>query len=321
MSWRTFTDFLKHNTIALRLADRLGRGRGRARWLDSLSRPPAAAHKPDLTNWQSHTLAAAWIGHSTVLLRIAGLTILTDPVFSSRIGLGMAFFTLGPQRKIAPALTIRELPPIDLILLSHAHFDHLDRPTLARLDKSTPIITAPKTRDLLDDLGFKSITELSWGESTALPFSDRPRAALPPPLTIRAEQVNHWGARTFYDTHRGYNAYILDSGSHRVLYAGDTAYTDHFRTVGKIRLAIFGISAYDPFIQAHATPEQVWEMANHLPADFLLPVHHSTFQLSHEPLDEPLRRLITAAGDQAHRIVIHEPGEMWADDATADERR
>jgi L-ascorbate metabolism protein UlaG (beta-lactamase superfamily) len=303
MTWRTFTDFLKHNPTALRLADRLGRGRGRARFLDSLSLPPRAAHKPDLTNWNSVTLAAAWIGHSTILLRIAGLTILTDPVFSTRIGLGMGLFTMGPRRKIAPALTISELPKLDLILISHSHFDHLDRPTLARLDKSTPIITASKTRDLLDDLGFQSVTELKWGESTQLG-----------PLTIRAEQVKHWGARTFYDTHRGFNAYLLETPNQRVLYAGDTAYQDHFRTLGPVRLAIFGISAYDPYIQAHATPEQAWEMATHLPADFLLPMHHSTFQLSHEPMNEPLRRLITAAGEQANKIIIHQPGDMWKDE-------
>jgi L-ascorbate metabolism protein UlaG (beta-lactamase superfamily) len=302
MSWRTITDLLKHRPLALRLADRLGRGRGRTRWLDALSRPPPAAQKPDLRNWQSHNLAAAWIGHSTVVLRIGGLTVLTDPVFSSRIGLGMGLLTVGPLRKMAPALAISELPPLDLILISHAHFDHLDRPTLDRLPKSTPIVTAWGTRDLLDDLGYTSITELKWGQSAR--FGD---------LTVRAEEVRHWGARTFFDRHRGYCGYLLESPGKRVLYAADTAHQDNFRDTGPVRLAIFGISAYDPYIAAHATPEQAWEMAGHLPADFVLPVHHSTFRLSHEPMDEPMRRLMAAAGPESRRVVVTEIGGIWRD--------
>src|SRR5437870_4773158 len=127
--------------------------------------PPRAILSPSLSNWESLELAAVWIGHATVLLRVAGVTILTDPVFSNRIGIGLGFLTGGPKRFIAPALTIRQLPPIDLVLLSHAHFDHLDRPTLSRLPKSASVVTAHRTRDLVDDLGFRSVTELRWGES------------------------------------------------------------------------------------------------------------------------------------------------------------
>jgi len=300
-SWRTYTDFLKRSPLALRVADRLGRGRGRMRWLDSLSSAPAAALKPDLSNWENLTLATAWVGHATVLLRIGGMTILTDPVFSSRIGLGMGLFTLGPMRKIAPALTIEELPRIDLILISHAHFDHLDRPSLARLPRNAQVVTASQTRDLVDDLGFAQVSELGWGESITIGS-----------VTLRAQEVRHWGARTFFDKHRGYNGYFLSAGNHRVLYAGDTADCDHFRGGGRVDLGIFSISAYNPFIQAHANPEQVWEMANQLPADAILPVHHSTFNLSHEPMEEPLQRLLAAAGADSERIVVREIGGMWS---------
>ena len=106
-----------------------------------------------------------WIGHATVLLRVGDLTILTDPVLSNRVGVGLGLITGGPHRLIAPALSVRELPPIDLILVSHAHFDHLDRPTLCRLPKETPVITAHHTLDLIRDLGFRRIAELQWGES------------------------------------------------------------------------------------------------------------------------------------------------------------
>jgi L-ascorbate metabolism protein UlaG (beta-lactamase superfamily) len=302
MTWRTYTDLLKHNRLALRIADRLGRGRGTFRWLDALADPPPPRLKPDLSNWHRHNLAAAWIGHATVLLRIGGMTVLTDPVFSTRIGLGMGLFTAGPMRKFAPALAIDELPRLDLILISHAHFDHLDRPTLARLPKNVQVVTSWQTRDLLDDLGFQNVTELHWGERLTIG-----------PLTIRAHEVRHWGARVFFDEHRGYNAYFLETDHRRVLYAADTAYGNHFRNAGKVDLGIFNISAYNPYIQAHAAPEQVWQMAADLPTRFVLPAHHGTFNLSHEPMDEPLRRLLAAAGNDADRIIIREVGEMWSD--------
>jgi len=300
MTWRSYTDFLKRSPVVLRVADRLGRGKGRLRWLDSLSAVPPALQIPNLSQWINQNLAAAWIGHATVLLRIGGMTILTDPVFSQRVGIGMGLFTLGPLRHQAPALKIEQLPPLDLILISHAHFDHLDRPTLVKLPKSTPIVTASRTSDLLNDLGFRSITELRWGETVS--FNG---------LTIRATEVNHWGARTFYDQYGGYNGYFLESGGRRVLYAGDTAYQQKFRDQGKVDLAIFGIGAYDPYVRAHATPEQAWEMAGHLHADHVFPMHHSTFKLSHEPMTEPMERMLAVAGNDVERIVIRGIGGTW----------
>jgi L-ascorbate metabolism protein UlaG (beta-lactamase superfamily) len=210
--------------------------------------------------------------------------------------------TGGPKRHVAAALSLRELPKLDLILVSHAHFDHLDRPTLQRLPKNVPVITARHTHDLIRDLGFTTVTEMQWGES--LQLSE---------LRVTAQRVSHWGARTFYDDHRGFNAYVLDGGAHRrILYGGDTAYQEHFRDVGKVDLAILGISAYDPYIQAHATPEQAWQMAGHVRADFVLPMHHSTFRLSHEPMHEPIERLLSAAGRDQQRVIVREIGDQWA---------
>jgi L-ascorbate metabolism protein UlaG (beta-lactamase superfamily) len=300
MSWRGFTDWAKESPAMLRVADRLGRGRGRTRVLDHLSRPPAAKFKPDLSDWEKHSLAAAWLGHATILLRIDGRTIITDPVLSSKVGIGLGLMTAGPQRLIAPALSVKQLPKLDLILISHAHFDHLDRPTLGRLPKNVPVVTADQTADLLSDLGFKSVTELKWGESTTIGS-----------LKLTARAVKHWGARTFYDQHRGFNAYLIESPNHRVLYGGDTAHHDMFRDIGGVDLAILGIGAYDPYIRAHATPEQALEMADHAGAKKILPMHHSTFRLSHEPLHDPMDRLLKAAGDAKDRIVIQEVGQQW----------
>lgn len=300
MTWRQYSDWAKHRQLTLRVADYLGRGRGRFRVLDRVAPPPQPLHTPDLRDWQAHELAAAWIGHATVLLRVGGLTILTDPVLSPRIGVGLGLITGGPRRLVAPALSIRQLPPIDLILISHAHFDHLDRPTLQRLPRTIPVITAPRTRDLVADFGFASVTELRWGEQARVGAAQ-----------ITACKVKHWGARTFYDDYRGFNAYLIDAGGQRVLYGGDTAYHDHFREIGRVDLAILGISAYNPYIAAHATPEQALEMADHVRAEFILPMHHSTFQLSHEPVHEPMERMLAAAGRMQDRIILREIGQSW----------
>lgn len=299
--WRMISDWAKRRPAVLGLADWLGRGRGSMRLLDRLHKPAPAPRRPDLREWEKQELAAVWIGHATVLLRMGQQTILTDPVFANRIGLGLGLMTGGPVRHIAPALELGELPPLDLILVSHAHFDHLDRPTLDRLPKHVPVVAAHNTADLIGDLGFRRVTELRWGESLELGA-----------LRLRAQEVRHWGARTFYDLHRGFAAFLLESGRRRVLFGADTAYGDHFKGLGRVDLAIMGIAAYDPYIQAHATPEQAWEMANDVRAEAVLPMHHSTFRLSHEPMDEPMERLLTVAGKEAERLVIQEVGGQWA---------
>ena len=102
MNWRTFSNWAKHKQPALRVADYLGRGRGRFRLLDHVHRPSPAAHVPDLANWDDRELAACWIGHATVLLRVGGMNVLTDPVFSSRVGVGLGLMTGGPMRLTAP---------------------------------------------------------------------------------------------------------------------------------------------------------------------------------------------------------------------------
>lgn len=300
MSWRDYADWAKTRPMTLRLADRLGRGRGRLRVLDHLHRPPAAPLKPDVSDWQRHSLAAAWLGHATTLLRIGDITILTDPVLSNRVGVGLGLLTGGPMRQFLPALSLHQLPPIDLILLSHAHFDHLDRPTLTRFPRDIPIVTAEHTRDLLDDLGFNHVTELRWGEHLSIDS-----------VRITAQKVRHWGARTFLDAHRGYNAYLIEDPKRRILFGGDSAYQDYFTEVPKVDLAILGIGAYNPWIEGHANPEQAWQMAQHARADFVLPMHHSTFKLSLERMAEPLERLLTVVGKEIDRIVVRDIGGAW----------
>jgi len=210
----------------------------------------------------------------------------------------------------APALQFQELPNIDLILLSHAHFDHFDLRTLRCFDESTTVITARATSDLLKHTRFRDITELGWGER-------RSKTTAAGDVNISAFQVNHWGARKQRDTYRGYNGYLLESrngGRRRVIFTGDTAMTDSFaelRRRGEIDLAIMPIGAYNPWIRAHCTPEQAIEMANAAGARFILSVHHQTFRLSFEPLREPIERFQAALSNTPKRIALREIGETF----------
>lgn len=254
-------------------------------------------------NIDKHDVVGTWLGHASVFLRVGELTVLTDPVLSSRIGLRLGRVTLGLDRLQPPALDVHTLPRIDVVLISHAHFDHLDRPTLLRLaDERTTVITARRTARLIPD-GFGRIIELDWGEEARVGR-----------VSFGAVRPTHWGARRWLDQRRGYNSYLIRGADQRLFFAGDTAYTDSFREVGPVDLAIVGIGAYDPWIHAHASPEQAWEMANAMHAKCVMPVHHSTFELSDEHIDEPMRRLLEAAGHEHDRVVARHTGELWTPD-------
>jgi len=264
---------------------------------------PAPA-RPSPKAWPDRGLHAAWLGHTTVLMKIDGFTILTDPVFSTRIGIGLGLVTVGVKRLVAPALGPADLPKIDLILLSHAHFDHFDLPSLRRLaNRATTVVTAANTSDLLRARRYHRVRELGWGDRETVG-----------PLDIRAFRVKHWGARMRSDTYRGYNGYTIESGRYRVVFGGDTALTDSFRALKTSRpfhLAIMPVGAYNPWIYTHCTPEQAWRMANEAGAEFLLPVHHQTFRLSREPYLEPIERVHAGAGSHADRVAVHRIGQEF----------
>lgn len=291
---------------------------------------PAFAH-PRPNEWSDTNLTAAWLGHSTVLINFFGITVLTDPVLFPRIGIRLPLlFTIGPKRLTKPALKFHELPPIDLVLLSHAHFDHIDTRTLHKFSKRTAVVTAPRTSDLLRWMRFRDITELRWNETHEI-RADRG------PLRIKAFRVNHWGARLGRDNYRGYNGYILERNNRRIIFGGDTAMTDSFAELrddsstlsggerggaGKERsgvftnprsydLAIMSIGAYEPWIRSHANPEQVIEMCNAAGAVHIMPVHHQTFRLSFEPFREPIERFERALTREPERIALREIGETF----------
>jgi L-ascorbate metabolism protein UlaG (beta-lactamase superfamily) len=263
-----------------------------------------APHHPDLTQWPQMGLHAAWIGHSTVFLSLDGFTVLTDPVFSAKIGINFGPMTIGLKRLVAPAVPFAKLPRPDLILLSHAHMDHFDIPSLRALEHpEQAVVTASRTADLLRAGNYGSVRELNWGESVQIGMA-----------TVRAFEVSHWGARMHNDTWRGYNGYLIECGRYRVIFGGDTAYTHSFkqlRTSRAVDLAIMPIGAYNPWIRVHANPEQALAMADDAGADFILPVHHRTFELGREPRGEPMDRLLRAAGPSPDRVALRDIGQEF----------
>ena len=271
-----------------------------------MSRPIGQpALRPDPRLWPDTGLHAAWLGHSTVLLKVDGTTILTDPVFSDRVGLSLGPVTLGLKRLVAPAAPLTRIPKVDLVLLSHAHMDHFDIPTLRLLENThTSVVTAAKTSDLLRPRRYREVRELAWGERARVGAAQ-----------LRALEVNHWGARMRTDTYRGYNGYLIEAGRYRILFAGDTAITPAFRdvrTAKAVDLAIMPIGAYNPWIRFHCTPEQAWKMGNDAGAERFIPVHHQTFQLRREPLLEPIERFYSAAGSGPERIAVSRIGQEFS---------
>lgn len=272
------------------------------------NRPIAPAFaKPTPAEWTDARVTAAWLGHATVLVNFFGLKILTDPVLFPHVGVRLTGVTLGPKRLIAPALTVHDLPAIDLILLSHAHFDHFDLRTLRRFHSPTRIVSAPRTTDLLRWTRWRDVTELRWDESQSIETAAGT-------VRVTAVRVNHWGARLQHDDYRGYNGYVLEREGRRILFSGDTAMTDSFaelRGRGRLDLAIMSIGCYNPWIRTHCNPEEAVQMANEAGAQFIMPVHHQTFRLSFEPPREPIERFQEALKQTPERVALREIGETF----------
>lgn len=275
---------------------------------DGRGRPPAPAARPDPRGWSDEAITGSCLGHSTVLMNFLGVRVLTDPVFSQRVGPGVTPLVLGPKRYVAPALGPRDFVAPDVIVLSHAHFDHFDVASLRRFSRDTPIVTARATGDLLRCWRFRNIHELDWGQSVTLTVRGRA-------LTVTAIEVAHWGARMMRDDYRGYNGYVLEREGAAVCFAGDTAYTDAFARLKQSRrpldLMLMPIGAYDPWIHAHCSPEQAVAMANAAGARYFVPIHHETFKLSAEPMSEPAERLRAALAAEPERLLAVSVGETF----------
>jgi L-ascorbate metabolism protein UlaG (beta-lactamase superfamily) len=230
-------------------------------------------------------LGLTFIGHSSFFVQMGGKNILIDPNFARWI------FVLKRLRR--PGLRLRDLPPIDAVLITHAHFDHLHRPslrTIARLTRiksgKRPLIIVPRhVRDLVSDLGYARVIDMDWWQALQLGS-----------VEITHTPAKHWGARVIRDTHRGYGGYVLRAGGHSLYHSGDTAYFDGFQEIGarlKPDVALLPIGAYYPasFRNVHTSPEDAVRAFGDLGARWMVPMHYGSFRLGHEPIDEPLTRL------------------------------
>ncbi len=249
----------------------------------AVTRRTGVTRKPVLA--RRGEMGVTFIGHSSFFLQMGGKNILIDPNFARWI------FVLKRLRR--PGLKLRELPPIDVVLVSHAHFDHLHRPSLRAIARFTrwksgrrPTIILPRhVRDLVSDLGYGHIVELDWWQSVQLGT-----------LEITHVPSRHWGARIVRDMHRGYGGFVIRAGKHSLYHAGDTAYFDGFRQIGerlRPEVALLPIGAYHPasFRSVHTSPEDAVQAFLDLRARWMVPMHYGSFRLSHEPVDEPVQRL------------------------------
>jgi len=259
------------------------------------------SHKPKLVS--DGEMGVTFIGHASFFLQVGGENVLVDPNFARWL------FVLKRLRQ--PGVKVSDLPAIDLVLITHAHFDHLHRPSLRalvqhtrRLRGSAPTIVVPEhVFDLVSDLGFRDVVELNWWSN----YRHRD-------VTITHVPSRHWGARILRDAHRGYGGYVLRDCKHSVYHAGDTAYFSGFREIGmrlSPQLALLPIGAYDPpsFRNVHTNPADATRAFLDLNSRWMVPMHYGTFRLSHEPMDEPLQLLereARQAGIQDRVLVLKE---------------
>jgi N-acyl-phosphatidylethanolamine-hydrolysing phospholipase D len=269
--------------------------------------------------------AMTWIGHITVLAQIGGINILTDPVFSERCA---PVQWAGPKRHTPPGLTLAQLPRIDVVLLSHNHYDHMDEGSLLALSKQaggSPLFIAPLGhKHWFARRGIHHVIELDWWDTHVLQATDR-SARIPVTLT----PAQHWSARTATDAmHSLWGGFAVRAADCHLFFAGDTAYSKDFTDIrqhfarehtpalgGGFDIALLPIGAYEPrwFMKdQHVNPEEAVQIFHDLGCKRAMAVHWGTFQLTDESLDEPPRALAAAkqkTGLQADRFVTLAIGE------------
>jgi L-ascorbate metabolism protein UlaG (beta-lactamase superfamily) len=257
--------------------------------LERRTKWPAVADAPPAEPGPRGDAAAAltFIGHSTFLIQTAEANILTDPMYSDRAG---PWNRMGPRRARPPAVRLEDLPPVHVVLLSHNHYDHLDRRTLAMLaDRFDPLVVTPLgNAALVRASGIRRVEELDWWQQGS---------AAPLPITLTP--AHHFSARHPWDRNRAlWGGFVLTTGGRRIYCAGDSAYAPLFgeirRRLGPPDLALLPIGAYEPrwFMRAvHVNPAEAVQAFLDLDAAEAIGMHHGTFQLTNEGIDEPVRAL------------------------------
>ncbi len=251
---------------------------------------------------------ATWVGHATTLIQIEGRNILTDPIFSERCS---PVSWAGPKRVAPPSPSFENLPPIDFVLISHNHYDHLDKPTIKRLGNQPRYFVPLFVGKWLRNLGIANerITELDWWQSAEFDG-----------LQFHCTPAQHFSGRGLHDRNQTlWCSWAVIGERQRFYFGGDTGYFPGFKEIGEkfgpFDLAILPIGAYLPrwfMSPVHVEPAQSAQAFLDLRAEQMLAIHWGTFDLADEPLDEPPKRLRAAAdsiGIDWRRLWVLEPGE------------
>ncbi|MFA7503777.1 MAG: MBL fold metallo-hydrolase [Burkholderiaceae bacterium] len=275
------------------------------RWRDGLPRPPAfvdgyagfrlADPEPARPRAEPGAPTVTWIGHATVLLQMGGKNILTDPQFSER---AFTYQWLGPRRKVPLPMSIEQLPPIDIVVISHAHYDHLDRNTvlaLAAREEDSPSFLVPLgLAPWFRDLGIERVRAFDWWDAITI---DGVEASFVP--------AHHWSARSAFDRNRTlWGGWVLRSDDLHAYFAGDTGYSRDFIEIGRrfggFDLALIPVGAYEPrwfMADYHVDPAEAVQIHRDVGSRYSIGIHWGSFELTDESLDAPIDALARALAE------------------------
>lgn len=253
-------------------------------------------------------LRATWLGHSTLLIEIDGVRVLTDPVWGPRASPSRL---AGPKRFQPVPVSLRAMPPVDLVIVSHDHYDHLDYPTIRALAKSSvPFVTSLGVGAHLEAWGIEPqrITELDWWESHTVPGSD---------IVVTAAPSQHFSGRGLKDRNASlWSSFAIRSPHHRVFFSGDTGLTSEYQTIrerlGPFDLVMLEVGAFHPaWGDIHLGPHNALEALRLLGGGLFLPVHWGTFSLAMHAWDQPAEALLELAPKSGARLVMPRLGEAF----------
>ena len=243
-------------------------------------RKSGVEHRPVFPSLAPGQIGITWIGHASFLIQTPRHNILVDPNWAN--------WLIVIKRLKRAGLSIDDLPNIDLVLITHAHFDHLNRRTLRAVASRQPIVVPSGVTSLVHDLGFEKVREMNWWDEWS--YRD---------LKITFTPAKHWGARVLHDQHRGYGGFVIEFEGRQVYHCGDSAYFSGFSEIGRRlapEIALLPIGAYEPPSgrDVHMGPEQAVQAFHELKSKIFVPMHFGTYRMSYEPMHEPAQRLMVA---------------------------
>ncbi len=246
---------------------------------------------PSFPSLSEGQVCLTWVGHASFLVQTPRHNILIDPNWAN--------WLLVIRRLKRAGIAIRDLPDIDLVLITHAHFDHLNRRSLREVAARQPVAVPSGVSNLVHGLGFDQVREMTWWDHWEVED-----------LSVTFTPAHHWGARYLADRHRGYGGYSLAYGARTIYHCGDTAYFKEFPEIGKRlrpEIVLMPIGSYDQPSKrvSHITPEKAVQAFLELQGKILIPMHFGTYRMSYEPLHEPAHRLLVAASRAGILSQVH----------------